>query len=376
MIYNKTFLSVALNGLILATFTCSAAADVLWLSEVPPPKRAQAAAPKADDMPQEHRHEMQQGKTASAQSAVAQTTSSADSGAKKHKHGGGTEIDATGEVVDNTHSGAKQVWLRSGSEPLGSAYAGTGRESETLTLLGLDGALPVAAMTKTENGGLKARIELPELGFYNAYLTQRMVHGDMLHVQVAKAELLHGTCCAKGIDDEEVSKPIINANVPLELVRVHYPDEKLFTRIVSGDQVNFTVLSFGKPVAGAKVSMTTQNGWSSSKVSDAEGRVAFTMIRDYYTPWLEFKKYRKQTYLMNADLHVPSKVVVDGVIYGSAHYNSTLAGSYYPSPHDYRSYAWGLGISLFVIVFGGVAIYLYRRRRLKPYKEVRVDDKA
>lgn len=375
MFDNKAFLAVALNGLILATFACSAAADVLWLSEVPPSRRAQTAAPKADEMQPEHRHEMQADKTAPVQSAVAQTAASADSGAKKHKHNGGTEIDATGEVVDNTHSGAKQVWLRNGSEPMGSSYAGTGRESEMLTLLGLDGALPDAVM-KTENGALKARIELPELGFYNAYLTQRMVHGDMLHVQVAKAELLHGTCCAKGIDDEEVSKPIINANVPLELVRVHYPDEKLFTRIVSGDQVDFIVLSFGKPVAGAKVSMTTQNGWSSNKVSDAEGRVAFTMIRDYYTPWLEFKKYRKQTYLMSADLHVPNKVVADGVIYGSAHYNSTLAGSYYPSPHDYRSYAWGLGISLFVIVFGGVAIYLYRRRRLKPYKEVRVDDKA
>jgi hypothetical protein len=35
-----------------------------------------------------------------------------------------------------------------------------------------------------------------------------------------------------------------------------------------------------------------------------------------------------------------------------------------------------LGIALFVVVFGGVSIYLYRRRRLKPYKEVRVDDKA
>jgi hypothetical protein len=159
-------------------------------------------------------------------------------------------------------------------------------------------------------------------------------------------------------------------------VRVHYPDEKLFTRIVSGDQVEFIVMSFGKPVAGATVSMTTQNGWSNSKVSDADGRVSFTMIRDYYTPWLQFKKYRKQTFLMAADLHVPAKVAVDGVMYGSAHYNSTLAGYYYPSPHDYRSYAWGLGISLFVIVFVGVSVYLYRRRRLKPYKEVRVDDKA
>lgn len=369
---NMKFAHIAvLCGLILVTCASTAAADVLWLSETPPSKRTKEVPVQADAVQHENHKEMAPAKAPVAQGGVAP----AADGAMKHKHGGGAEVDSAGEIIDNTHSGSKRVWLRRGSDPLNSVYAGTGRESETLTVLGAEGALPDAMMV-TENGMQSSKLELPELGFYNVYLPQRMVHGDMLHVQVAKAELLHGTCCAKGIDDEEVSKPIINANVPLELVRVHYPDEKLFTRIVSGDQVNFTVLSFGKPVAGAKVSMTTQNGWSSSKVSDAEGRVAFTMIRDYYTPWLEFKKYRKQTYLMNADLHVPGKVMADGVIYGSAHYNSTLAGSYYPSPHDYRSYAWGLGISLFVIVFGGVAIYLYRRRRLKPYKEVRVDDKA
>jgi cbb3-type cytochrome oxidase subunit 3 len=51
-----------------------------------------------------------------------------------------------------------------------------------------------------------------------------------------------------------------------------------------------------------------------------------------------------------------------------------LAGSYYPSPDDYRSYAWGLGISLLIVFFCGVAIYLYRRRRVKPFQEVRFDD--
>lgn len=373
MLKKNVFLAAAIYGLLQTIAAGGALADVLWLSEVPPSKRTQAAALQADDMQQNHRHEMKLDQA--AQSAVVQSASSPNAGEKRHKHSGGTEVDSTGEIVDNTHSGSKRVWLRRGSDPLNSLYVGTGRDSETLALLSADGPLPDAVM-KAENGTMNAKLDLPGLGFYNAYLTQRMVHGDMLHVQVAKAELLHGTCCAKGIDDEAVSKPIVNTGIPLELVRVHYPDEKLFTRIVSGDQVNFIVMSFGKPVAGATVSMTTQNGWSNSKVSDDEGRVSFTMIRDYYTPWLQFKKYRKQTYLMTADLHIPGKVVSDGVSYGSAHYNSTLAGSYYPSPHDYRSYAWGLGISLFVIVFGGVAIYLYRRRRLKPYKEVRVDDKA
>lgn len=366
MLKKKAFILAAVCGLLQVAI---ASADVLWLSEVPPSKRAAAA--KAADAQHEHHHDalVSQSAVASASSAVAGVD------AKKHNHGGGTEVDATGEIVDNTHSGAKRIWLRRGSDPLTSVYTGSGRERETLALLGQNGVLPEVTLL-TENGILGGKIELPELGFYNVYLTQRMVHGDMLHVQVAKAELLHGTCCAKGVDDEEVSKPIINTVAPLELVRVHYPDEKLFTRIVSGDKVEFIVLSYGQPVEGATVSMTTQTGWSNRKVSDAQGRVSFTMIRDYYTDWFAFKKYHKQTFLMTADLDVSDKVTVDGVDYASAHYTGTLAGNYYPSPHDYRSYAWGLGIGLFVIVFGGVAVYLYRRRRLKPYQEERVDDKA
>lgn len=368
---NKACFVAVLYGLIQAGCAGYTSADVLWLSEVPPSRHT--FTNKADGTQYGHHHDVPQGIAATVQSGV--VPAAAGARANRHDHGGGTEVDATGEIVDNIHSGAKQLWLRRGDDPLGSSYAGTGREREALALLGLQGALPEANL-KLENGVSSGKLNLPELGFYNAYLTRSMVHGDMLHVQVAKAELLHGTCCAKAVDEDEVAKPVINAAVPLELVREHYPNEGLFTRIVSGDKVNFTVLSYGKPVAGATVSMTTQTGWTNRKVSDADGRVSFTMIRDYYTDWLSFKKYHKQIFLMIADLDVPEKVTFDGAGYSSAHYTSTLTGSYYPSPHDYRSYAWGLGIGLFVIVFGGLSIYLYRRRRVKPYREERVDDKA
>jgi hypothetical protein len=294
---------------------------------------------------------------------------------KKHQHGGGAEVDADGEVVaDNTHSGKKQLWLRKGGEiATGATYVGG--MSGVLTLVSQSGEMPGVALSE-DKGISTAKLDLPDLGFYNLYWMQKMDHGGMLHVQIAKAEVLHGTCCSKGVDDEAVAKPFINVSVPLELVREHYPDEGLFTRIVSGDTVNFTVLSLGKPVAGARVTMISHKGWQNSLTSDESGRVSFTMIRDYYPNWLEFKKRFKQSYLMVADLAVPDKVTFDGVTYKSAYFSTTLAGSYYPSPHDYRSYAWGLGIGLFVIVFGGLAVYLYRRRRLKPFKEDHVDDKA
>jgi hypothetical protein len=367
--------AVVLYGLLQVTTIGLASADVIWLSDTAPPKRTATTVPaQTEDAENEHHHDMAQMKNVPTQSTVAPAQSGIAS-AVKHDHAGGTEVDVNGDVVENSYGGNKRIWLRYGNDPVNSAYGGTGRDSETLTLFSQTGPMQDAVM-KNENGLLSAKYEFPEYGFYNAYLTQSMDHGDMLHVQIAKAELLHGTCCAKGIDYEALAKPIINNKVPLELMREHYPDEGLFTRIVSGDKLSFIALSYGKPVAGATVSMTTQDGWSNSKVSNAEGRVSFTLIRDYFPAWLEFKKYHKQNYLMVADLDVRGKIVSDGAEYNSAHYTSSLPGNYYPSPNDYRSWAWGLGLSLFVIVFGGLSIYLYRRRRLKPFKEERVDDKA
>ncbi len=364
----KSILVVALFGLLQMAYAVSVSADVLWLSEVPPSKRASVASVKADDAQHEHHQDIAPVESSTAQSAAASAS------AKKHNHGGGAVVDADGEVVaDNTHSGNKQVWLRKGDDTRSAAYMNGVQGS--LVLVSQTGNLPETTLAD-EKGMTTAKLDFPDLGFYNAYWVQRMAHDGMIHVQVAKAELLHGTCCAKDVDEEAVAKPIINASVPLELVREHYPDEGLFTRIVSGDTVNFTVLSLGAPVADAKVTMISHKGWQSSQTSDADGRVSFTMIRDYYPNWFEFKKRFKQSYLMTAELDVPSEVTMDGVIYKSAYYSTTLAGNYYPSPHDYRSYAWGLGIGLFVIVFGGLAVYLYRRRRLKPYQEARIDDKA
>ena len=359
--------------LLFGLMQMSVQAEVFWLSETPPSKKATALKkePVASVPQSEHAGHLH---AQLAASGVAASGVAATAGGKKHTHGGGAEVDADGEVVaDNTHSGKKQLWLRRGDDARAAAYV-SGMQG-SLILLGQGGMLPEVTLAD-EKDRTTVKLDLPELGFYNAYWVQRAVHEGSLHVQIAKAEVLHGTCCAKDIDEEAVGKPIVNRAAELELVREHYSGEGLFTRIVSGDTINYTVLSRGVPVAGAKVTMISHKGWRNSQLSDAQGRVSFTLIRDYYPPsWLDFKKRFKQSYLMTAELELP-ELTVEGVTYNAAHYTATLAGNYYPSPYDYRSYAWGLGIALFVIVFGGVAIYLYRRRRIKPYQEVRVDAKA
>lgn len=299
--------------------------------------------------------------------------------AERHDHGAmdssasGDAI-AQGEESDTTHSGSKHLWLRHGDDPMRAAYAEPAGDPSVLTLLdSQDRRSEIAPAPRA--GKFHARIDLAELGFYNAYLVRRSVRDGTLWVRTAKAELLKGTCCKKDVEDD-AARAVIDNGAPLELVREHGADEKLFTRIFSGDKLSFLVLSQGKPVAGAPVTMITQMGWRKTATSGPDGRVAFTMIRDYYPPWLEFKKRYKETFLMVAEHEVARAGEHDGAKYAAIRYQTTLAGKYMPSPHDYRSYAWGLGIGLGVALFGGLAVYLYRRRRLKPFKEVRLDEKA
>jgi hypothetical protein len=351
-----------------ATYVVDVSADVLWLSETAPPKIAAGEAPMHDMAQHEHHHVSAPEKSPLPQSAVAPAAAT-----KKHEHG--NQISLDGESPGKDHQPVKQVWLRRGDNIKSAQYLTSSGGNERLTMIDLGGTKSELGAL-SENGRLSVKTDLPAVGFYDVYYEQRSIRDGQLQVQLPKAELLWASCVAKDVDEEAVARPIINAGSPLELVREHKPDEGCMARLVSGDVVNFLVLSFGQPVAGIPVTMITQEGWRNTVVSDATGHAAFTMIRAYFPKWLEFKKYHTDTFLTVAEMDKDETGIHDGVRYTNAHYVASLPGKYRPSPYDYRSYAWGLGIALFVIVFGGASIYLYRRRRLKPYQEVRIDDKA
>lgn len=270
------------------------------------------------------------------------------------------------------HAGTKSLWLRQGRMPTQSKPASVGGDIPLRVVAATGESWEVAPNGQAES--YQAQIPLDEMGFYNAYLTQAAVSGGHLDALVAKAEVLRGTCCKKGVDPAQ-EKAISDPGQPIELVRDHMPDEKLFTRLVSGDEIGFTVNSFGKPLAGANVTLTTQQGWSKTVTSDGAGRVSFTLIRDYFPSWDRFWRLNKQTFLMVAEAQ-SGPGTWQGQPFQSARLRTTLAGKYSPAPTDYRSYAFGLGISLGVAIFLGTAIYLYRRRRVRPFREVRFDEKA
>lgn len=342
---NKRSIYLFLALLVLAPVAGAAnLSDILWLSDV---------APKRAKMSGEGEH-ASHGKT------------------DKHQD----NMDAVISEEDNLHSGVKRLWLREGGDPANAWYVNAAALSSDINLIDANGNRSKVAQTPM--GGLAhAKCEFDEMGFYNAYLARESVQGGVLRVQLAKAELLKGSCCVKARDvDPAQLKAISDPTLPLEIVREHKPDEKLLTRMASGDKISFTVNRLGEPLAGASVTMLTQQGWQKRAVSDESGRAEFTLIRDYFPAWNDFKRRTKETFVLVAETEVAEPGTHQGQNYSKVHYQATLSGKYAPSPYDYKSYAWGLGIAVFVFAFGGLGIYLYRRRRVKPFQEVRFDEKS
>jgi hypothetical protein len=340
----STYLLLAL--LLLAPIAGAAnPSDILWLSDVAP-KRAKKAT---------------------------------DAGHASHDKTGKYKdnMDAVigGDEGDSLHSSTKRLWLRQGDDPAKAGYVSAAVLPSEFNLIDANGNRSQVAQTPM--GGLAhANFEFEEMGFYNAHVARESVQDGVLRMQLAKAELLKGSCCMKARDvDPAQTRAISDPTLPLEIVREHKPDEKLFTRIVSGDKINFTVISLGKPLPGAQVTMLTQQGWQRKAVSDGNGRVEFTMIRDYFPAWDDFKRRTKESFVVVAETEKAESGTHQGQPYAKVAYQATLSGKYAPTPHDYKSYAWGLGIAVFVLAFGGLGVYLYRRRRVKPFQEVRFDEK-
>jgi len=287
-----------------------------------------------------------------------------------HQHGSGDAVDV-GEAPP-TNAEIKRLWLRSGDDP-SRAPAAVGEFCHAvLRVIDIHGHARVVPLVDAA-GMYRADVALPDMGFYNAYLARYTVGNNELNVEVAKAELLRGTCCQKGVDPRQ-EIPIRDSSEPFELVRDRLTEEKLFTHISSGDKLAFTVLHDGHPTPGARVTLITQAGWRKTIVSDRKGRVEFTLIRDSFPAWSHFYRQARQPFLLIAELEVPESGAYSGVAFTTTHYRTTLPGKYYPSPRDYRSYAYGLSVVLGVTVFAGTAVYLYRRRRVKPFLEVRFSE--
>lgn len=270
----------------------------------------------------------------------------------------------------------KRLWLRSGADPQKSSFYREDADAVSEMLLVTPQGKPEGeALPLAAEGNRNLSFEMPVQGFYRFYVTTRKLQGDTLNVSVAKAEIAN---FGHGGDEEEQARAMLTPrfleSALIEIVRERQPGEKQFFQLKSGDEQAYVVLQKGLPLQGSRVRFVSHDGWSKEAVSDEQGRVVFQVVRDYFPPWAEFQRRFKASYLVIAEANAAETGHHLDQPYNSIRYQATLAGSYYPSPDDYRSYAWGLGIGLPVVLFCGVSVYLYRRRRVKPFQEVRFDE--
>lgn len=284
---------------------------------------------------------------------------------------------AHGGLVERGRGGvyAKRLWLRAGDDPSSAAYLPV-PTGEVVA----DGPArePVAPKPFSADAGGGIRFEMPEEGFYNAYLLSREVRDGTLEARVVKAEVLMHSC-ANGHDrhfTEARMPPRSTAGVPFELIRERRPDEDFHSRAVSGESIAFRALRQGEPVAGAEVRLVSNTGWGKTVVTDSDGRAEFRMVRDYYTDWSEFDKRRRQDYLVLAEYRQPLEGELGGSAYTQVHYSASLTGTYYPSEREYQSYLYGLGVMLFAATLSVGGVYHYRLRQRRPERREAFDEKA
>ncbi len=284
-----------------------------------------------------------------------------------HSHGGPVEI--------RRGIYHKHLYLRLGNSAQEDDYVTRGGRLSPVVIVDTNGRVREQKLGRdNQHDYLDLNFPMPEEGFYNVYVSRQQVTDGERRFQIAKAEVLKHSCREGHDNIREKMPPRHHAAIALEIVRERRAKENFHTRLGFGDTVSFIVLRNGKPQPDVEVVLTTARGWSKRAVSDGQGRVSYTMIRDYFPPWRMFNKRHAQSYLVNAEYRRQESGELDGRDYDRTIYCASFTGNYFPSPRDYESYAYGLMIGLFALGFSGLAVYLYRRRRIRPYREVCFDE--
>ena len=141
-----------------------------------------------------------------------------------------------------------------------------------------------------------------------------------------------------------------------------------------GDKLKFKATLEGKPLKNADLTVGLNSGWSKNIKTDENGTASFTMIRDYFPSWDKFDKRYKRDMLLTLTFSEDKNGTIGDQEYKKVNYILTYPLSYYPNNSDYQSYGYGLIIGIFILTLSGIIIYIYRRNRTKPFKEIKYEE--
>lgn len=216
----------------------------------------------------------------------------------------------------------------------------------------------------------------PVHGPNSVYVVEQGVENSVLTIRSAKWITVHHNCGwgHDGKFEETLVNPQPLDIVPFEIMIDKLWDTNFHLSVASGDRLGITVLSYGKPVAGAVVTVSSEKGWSKRVVTDKKGKTAVQLIRDYYPPlWSSFKRTHRGEFLVTAQYESDQQGHFRNASYERVHYITTLPWQYSPSSRDYASYSYGLGLGVLGMTVSGFGVYIYRERRRKPYKGISFD---
>lgn len=321
--------------LVLSVSVLFARADtgVLWLSQIPPPERAKQIKPAG-------MHRLPSIK----------------------KRGRGPTTLA--------------LWLRQGDSILEADYP------ESLTFDSLETIIlaadnkPVNYELNSVKGGLELNLKGLGEGFYNVYFLGNRISGETLEVTTIQTELMNHSC-RNGHD--HVSKnlgPYFGGdNIPLEIIRSRVQWEDYHTFIKSGDVIEYQLLSYGKPAPNVKVTLSTHQGWQKSKLSDADGKVSFEFIGEYFGKDKEFHSRDIYHYLLVAEYSIADTGTFLGQTFERVDYQTSVSEKYRAATEIYTSTVWGLLTMLITMVVIGLGVFVYRRKTSRDYREIVFSEK-
>jgi hypothetical protein len=264
--------------------------------------------------------------------------------------------------------GSTKLWLVTGGR--GGELRGIGSAGGAVTAFD-NNLQPVDANVSVKRGSAVISVATGNPGRYTVYYGEQGVADGVRCTNSAKYELIHG----RHGDKVELNRANKTA-LPFEIVRLKDEEEGLFSRFVSGDTLTFKTMYAGRPQSGVTVTLTTGEGWSRRVVSDANGTASFTLIKEYFPAWNEFDKRHEGRFVVTAawTREIPGEF--GDQPYDRHRYVTTYPGRFFPEPSSYKSYGYALLFGTAALLLTGIFVYIYRRRREKPFAEVRFDEKA
>ncbi len=213
----------------------------------------------------------------------------------------------------------------------------------------------------------------PVHGANSVYVVEQGVSEKVLTIRTAKWITMHHSCGwghEKKFDDKMIfPQPL--TTIPFEIVIDKLWDPNFHLSVASGDNLKITVLSYGKPVPEARLTISSEKGWNKQVVTDTDGKATIQMIRDYYPSlWATFKRSQRGEFLVTAHYNVDQHGSFGEDTYDQVKYLTTLPWMYTPSHNDYASYSYGLGLGVLSMTVSGLGVFAYRERRKKPYKGI------